>query len=38
MTKREVVRLVLDGERPPYVPWQIGLTVEARAKLGEHFG
>jgi uroporphyrinogen decarboxylase len=37
MTKREVVKLVLDGERPPYVPWQIGLTVEARAKLRDHF-
>jgi uroporphyrinogen decarboxylase len=38
MTKREVVRAVLDGHRPPYVPWQIGLTQEARGKLQEHYG
>jgi uroporphyrinogen decarboxylase len=36
MLKREVVKLVLDGERPPYVPWNIGLTVEAREKLYAH--
>jgi len=38
MSKREVVRLVLDGKRPPYVPWNIGLTVEARQKLEQYFG
>ena len=38
MRKREVVRLVLDGARPPYVPWQIGLTQEARQRLGAHYG
>ena len=38
MRKREVVRLVLDGARPPYVPWQIGLTQEARHRLGAHYG
>lgn len=38
MTKREVVKLVLDGKRPPYVPWNIGLTKEARDKLEQHFG
>jgi uroporphyrinogen decarboxylase len=38
MTKREVVRLVLEGKRPPYVPWNIGLTLEAREKLEQHFG
>jgi uroporphyrinogen decarboxylase len=38
MQKREVVRLALDGKRPPYVPWNIGLTVEARQKLEQHFG
>ena len=36
MTKREVVKLALDGKRPPYVPWHIGLTVEARDKLEAH--
>ncbi len=38
MTKRQVVKLVLDGKRPPYVPWNIGLTQEARQKLEQHFG
>jgi len=36
MTKRDVVRLVLEGKRPPYVPWNVGLTQEARAKLQQH--
>jgi len=38
MTKREVIRTVLDGKRPPYVPWSFGFTLEAREKLVEHFG
>ncbi len=38
MTKREVVRLALEGKRPPYVPWSFGFTVEARSKLVEHYG
>jgi uroporphyrinogen decarboxylase len=38
MTKREVVRMVLNSERPPYVPWHIGLTVEAREKIEAHLG
>ena len=37
MTKREVVRKALGHERPPYVPWSCGFTVEARLKLVEHF-
>jgi uroporphyrinogen decarboxylase len=38
MTKREVVRTVLEGHCPPYVPWNIGLTKEARDKLQAHYG
>jgi uroporphyrinogen decarboxylase len=38
MSKREVVRQVLDGHRPPYVPWSFGFTREARSKLERHFG
>jgi uroporphyrinogen decarboxylase len=38
MTKRQVVRAVLEGRRPPYVPWNIGLTKEAREKLQQHYG
>jgi len=38
MTKREVVRTVMEGKRPPYVPWSFGFTFEANEKLKEHFG
>jgi uroporphyrinogen decarboxylase len=38
MTKREVVRLVLQGKRPPYVPWSMGFTKEAKEKLRSHYG
>jgi uroporphyrinogen decarboxylase len=38
VTKRDVVRTVLDHQRPPYVPWHFGFTVEARQKLLEHYG
>ena len=37
MGKREIVKLVLDGERPPYVPWSFGFTKEAREKLQAFF-
>ncbi len=38
MTKREVVRTVLEGGRPPYVPWSFGFTFEAGQKLVDHYG
>jgi len=38
ITKREIVKMVLDGQRPPYVPWSFGLTKAAKAKLQQHFG
>ncbi len=38
MTKREIIRAVLEGQKPPYVPWSCGFTKEARAKLQAHFG
>ncbi|HUX22427.1 MAG TPA: uroporphyrinogen-III decarboxylase-like protein, partial [Spirochaetia bacterium] len=38
MTKREVVEAVLDGGKPPYVPWSFGFTKEAKARLQEHYG
>ena len=34
MTKREVIRAILEGQVPPYVPWSCGFTQEARKKLG----
>jgi uroporphyrinogen decarboxylase len=37
MTHREIIKLVLDGERPPYVPWDLKFTVGARQKLERHF-
>lgn len=38
MNKRDVVRLVLEGKRPPYVPWSMGFTKEAKEKLQRHYG
>ncbi len=36
--KREVVRAVFEGRKPPYVPWDFGFTKEAYDKLARHFG
>lgn len=38
MTKREVVRMVLKGKRPPYVPWSFSFTHEALEKLEKYYG
>ena len=38
MSKREVVRTVLEHRVPPYVPWSFGFTAEARDKLVDHYG
>ena len=38
MIKREVVRSVLSGKKPPYVPWSMGFTKEAKEKLGDYYG
>jgi len=38
MTKREVVRTVLQGEKPPYVPWSFKFTHEPEEMLKKHFG
>jgi uroporphyrinogen decarboxylase len=37
MTKREIIRAVLDGQKPPYVPWSCGFTKAACAKLQPYF-
>jgi len=37
MTRREVVRAVFEGKKPPYVPWSLGFTQEAWKKLVDHF-
>ena len=38
MDKRDVIRIALAGKRPPYVPWSMGFTLEAKAKLQAHYG
>ncbi len=38
MTERDVVHAVLEGKRPPYVPWHFSFTHEPAAKLRAHFG
>ncbi|MCX6998052.1 MAG: hypothetical protein NTV49_13455 [Kiritimatiellaeota bacterium] len=38
MTKREVMRLVFGGQRPPYVPWHCQFTREPWDLLVAHFG
>jgi len=38
MSKRDIIRTVLAGERPPYVPWSIGFTLEAAEKLRAYYG
>jgi uroporphyrinogen decarboxylase len=37
MMKRDVVRLALSGKRPPYVPWSMGFTQEAKDKLRKYY-
>ena len=36
MTKREVVKMVLDGKKPPYVPWSHKFTIEPKELLMKH--
>ena len=38
MLKRDIVKTVCRGERPPYVPWSFKFTKEAREKLVGHYG
>ena len=38
MSKRDVVRIVLDGKKPPYVPWHYSFTLEAEEMLLRHYG
>jgi uroporphyrinogen decarboxylase len=37
-TKREIIHAVLNGRKPPYVPWSCGFTQEAKDKLLTHYG
>ncbi len=38
MTKRKIMRDVLSGKKPPYVPWRFDFTQEPWAMLCEHYG
>jgi uroporphyrinogen decarboxylase len=38
MTKRDVVKMVLSGEKPPYVPWSYKFTDEPEKGLAAYFG
>ncbi len=38
MDKREVIKTVLDGGRPPYVPWSFKFTEEPKVMLQRHYG
>ena len=37
-TKRQVIRDVLDGKKPPYTPWSFKFTEEPKAMLKRHYG
>ena len=37
MNKRDVIKIVLEGNIPPYVPWSFRFTKEAKEKLINHF-
>jgi uroporphyrinogen decarboxylase len=37
MEKRDVIKMVLEGKEPPYVPWSMGFTYEARELLCAHY-
>ena len=38
MEKRAVIRMVLDGNKPPYVPWSFKFTKEPEAMLRKYYG
>jgi len=38
MNKREVIKAVLDGKKPPYTPWSFSFTQEPRQLLSEYYG
>lgn len=37
MTRREIIKKVLNGEKPSYTPWSFKFTVEARKLLQDHY-
>ncbi|MBA7526976.1 hypothetical protein ES705_19148 [subsurface metagenome] len=37
MTKRDLIKMVLDGKKPPYVPWSFKFTLEPLQELQKHY-
>ncbi len=37
ISKREVIKGVLDGQKPPYVPWSFKYTLEPKEMLMKHY-
>ena len=37
MNKNEVIRMLLEQQKPPCVPWSLGFTCEAADKLRSHY-
>jgi hypothetical protein len=37
ISRREIIKMVVDGEKQPYVPWSFKFTVEPKEMLLEHF-
>ena len=37
MTRREVIKCVLDGNKPPYTPWSFKFTAEANKLLKDYY-
>ena len=37
MDRREIIKLVLEGKKPPYVPWSFKFTKEPEDILKSHF-
>lgn len=38
MEKRDVIKMVLDGKKPPYVPWSFKFTLEPKEQLQKYYG
>lgn len=38
MNRREVIKCVLDGKKPPYTPWSFKFTLEAKKLLTDYYG
>jgi hypothetical protein len=36
MTKRDIIKMVLDGKKPPYVPWSFKFTKEPSEQLKDY--